>query len=316
MQGAALEGYDLTELLQKAEISPTVLKDPDSRIDGEEFERLQRILISEMNDIFVGFVVKKSRVILPLNDYSGKTFEDALNTIILAQEAVNDDIYSGYIIDIKQHECIWSIRYQLRDEVNDRLFYWFRLITNYKLFCAFIGRRIKLKKVYCTFSAPPADDRLDYSILGCEVLFNQQVNGFSFDRQYLYAPVKTASVIKMPQSANWFDIPGKPDAITKQVEEVIASLQREGIWTPTTSLVAKKLNVSERQLRRLLAKEDESFIRIKARVRSEQAMKLLIETDLPITQIAEKVGFDEPGAFTRAFISWTNLTPSAYRANR
>jgi AraC-type DNA-binding domain-containing proteins len=34
---------------------------------------------------------------------------------------------------------------------------------------------------------------------------------------------------------------------------------------------------------------------------------------MPITDIGEALGFSEPGGFSRAFVAWARMTPSAYR---
>jgi len=49
-------------------------------------------------------------------------------------------------------------------------------------------------------------------------------------------------------------------------------------------------------------------------VRCDIAQDLLINSDISLTVIAEKIGFSEPGDFTRAFLSWTGQTPSSFRA--
>ena len=49
------------------------------------------------------------------------------------------------------------------------------------------------------------------------------------------------------------------------------------------------------------------------RVRVEKALALLCDTDLPVTQIAAKCGFDRPELLTRAFRRELNSTPSEFR---
>jgi AraC family transcriptional regulator len=51
-----------------------------------------------------------------------------------------------------------------------------------------------------------------------------------------------------------------------------------------------------------------------ARLRANEAQKLLAETDLSVTQIAARVGYASPSHFTKAFRQATSLTPRAFRA--
>ncbi len=47
--------------------------------------------------------------------------------------------------------------------------------------------------------------------------------------------------------------------------------------------------------------------------RMERAVKLLCETDLRIAEIAQAVGYESQGKFTRAFKDWAGVTPREYR---
>lgn len=49
------------------------------------------------------------------------------------------------------------------------------------------------------------------------------------------------------------------------------------------------------------------------RLRIQRAMEMLRNTDLPITEIAFKIGFRDSNYFTRQFRNITGLTPSSYR---
>ena len=49
------------------------------------------------------------------------------------------------------------------------------------------------------------------------------------------------------------------------------------------------------------------------KVRLEEAMRRLIQTDQPLVQIADACGFSDQSAFTRQFRAATNQTPAAFR---
>ena len=49
------------------------------------------------------------------------------------------------------------------------------------------------------------------------------------------------------------------------------------------------------------------------RLRVEQAQKLLLNTSLPIIEVAGLVGFDEQSYFSKVFKSVTHLSPGQYR---
>jgi AraC-like DNA-binding protein len=43
------------------------------------------------------------------------------------------------------------------------------------------------------------------------------------------------------------------------------------------------------------------------------AVEYLTQSDLPLLEVAARVGFSEASTFHRAFKAWTGLTPGAYR---
>jgi AraC-like DNA-binding protein len=53
--------------------------------------------------------------------------------------------------------------------------------------------------------------------------------------------------------------------------------------------------------------------RLLADTRHELARHLLLNTDLPVSQIATNLGFAEPATFSRAFRSWAGTSPRQWR---
>jgi AraC-like DNA-binding protein len=77
--------------------------------------------------------------------------------------------------------------------------------------------------------------------------------------------------------------------------------------------VAKRLHTSVRTLQRRLTDGGMSFRQLRDLARCEMAAKLLTETNMPVAEIAHRLGFEEPASFSIAFRRWSGLTPSQYR---
>jgi AraC-like DNA-binding protein len=69
-----------------------------------------------------------------------------------------------------------------------------------------------------------------------------------------------------------------------------------------------------RQLQRALEATGKRYRELRDAVLSVEARWLLVETDLPIADIAGEVGFSDAATFTRAFSRWQGSGPGAYRA--
>jgi AraC-like DNA-binding protein len=89
------------------------------------------------------------------------------------------------------------------------------------------------------------------------------------------------------------------------------------LWAYTPPLkkaeIARQIAMSERTLGRQLQKEGTSYNALLARVQCERAENLLNNRDLPISEIAFRLGYADPAAFTRAFVGWHGVPPSRWR---
>jgi AraC-like DNA-binding protein len=95
-----------------------------------------------------------------------------------------------------------------------------------------------------------------------------------------------------------------------KVENAIAPLLPHG--QARIGEVAIRLAVGRRTLSRRLASEGLTFPMVLDDLRCDLARCYLRERDLPISEIAWLLGYNEPSAFTHAFRRWTGRTPKQY----
>lgn len=78
--------------------------------------------------------------------------------------------------------------------------------------------------------------------------------------------------------------------------------------------VAAQVNLSERQLSRIFLKATgTSILAYLTRLRMERAMQLLLNSELPIKQVAAAVGYPDTHYFTTLFGRHTRTTPGVFR---
>ena len=96
--------------------------------------------------------------------------------------------------------------------------------------------------------------------------------------------------------------------------QATALVEREYASSITADEIAARLACSPRQLRRAFSEVGGTSLRaLVTRVRMTAAAQLLISTDLPVKEISRRVGYREPGPFTKAFKQTYAATPSRYR---
>jgi len=82
---------------------------------------------------------------------------------------------------------------------------------------------------------------------------------------------------------------------------------------PEAADIARRLFVSERTLQRRLAQRQTSFHALVDETRRELATAYLRDAANSVTEVAFRVGFATPSAFSRAFLRWTGSSPSDWR---
>ena len=89
--------------------------------------------------------------------------------------------------------------------------------------------------------------------------------------------------------------------------------KRLGGELPSLEEVGDTLAVTPQTLRRRLRDEGRGFQQIKDELRRDAAIEFLLHTQLPLLEIANRVGFSEASTFHRAFKQWTGVAPGEYR---
>jgi len=100
----------------------------------------------------------------------------------------------------------------------------------------------------------------------------------------------------------------------QRIDEIINYISGHYDDNLTTSSLSEKFFLNEHYFchffKEATGQSPVSFIN---RFRIEKAAKLLKNTDIPITQIAMNVGFEDPNYFTRTFKKYLGLTPTDFK---
>ncbi|WP_322060197.1 AraC family transcriptional regulator [Paraburkholderia sp. J63] len=101
--------------------------------------------------------------------------------------------------------------------------------------------------------------------------------------------------------------------VREQIREYL--IRVSPLW-PDLQRTAKALDKSASTLRRQLADEGTSFQMEKDTLRRDLAIVRLVSPGVPLSEIANELGFSDCAVFQRAFKSWTGSAPGAYRQQR
>jgi AraC-like DNA-binding protein len=158
---------------------------------------------------------------------------------------------------------------------------------------------------------PPVMGRVSVEeALSCE-LSGGEVSAIVFPSELLELPnlrpglQDDASIVEIKAA-----LPDPRDMV-KCVEHLIRLALLEG--RPRVDWVARKLELSGRSLQRHLSTRNTTFEAVMDRVLTRHSMTLLAHDEMPITELALQLGYNDPSHFVRAFRRWTGRTPREFR---
>ncbi len=101
------------------------------------------------------------------------------------------------------------------------------------------------------------------------------------------------------------------------LDEALDVIERDYADPLAVDGVARRLATSRRQLQRCFAEHGPgSFRECLARKRMERAAELLRTTELPVREVAARVGYRQPAQFAKAFVRHQGALPSQVGGRR
>jgi AraC-like DNA-binding protein len=148
-----------------------------------------------------------------------------------------------------------------------------------------------------------------------EVAFGAEDLGIALDLEDAAQPLPGADPMLVAAAehlavAALADVP-RADAFVAAVSRRIAATLPASV---SAEGVARELRMSARTLQRRLDAEGVRFSALLDEVRESLAKDLLRPgRDVPLAEVAYRVGFSDLATFSRAFKRWTGLPPGSYR---
>ena len=104
------------------------------------------------------------------------------------------------------------------------------------------------------------------------------------------------------------------DDVSSQLRRMLPSLVTT--YSDSLAVAAKRVGLATRTLNRRLAAEGTSYLKLREEARYAIARQLLASTRMPANQVAERLGYTNSSAFTRAFRQWSGEAPAEWRATK
>jgi len=176
-----------------------------------------------------------------------------------------------------------------------------------------LGRSMDEGGFHVDYAAPPYADRYA-ELLHAPVRFGEPTAGVSIPTAWLPLPCPFSDAALHRGAVERLESAERglqgPEFIVAQVERI---LEGSGERAPGVDEVVAQLRLSRRTLVRRLEQCGTSFRELADGYRRRRATELLADPTLTVTEVAYRLGYNEPANFGRAFRRWFGTSPRRYR---
>ncbi len=148
---------------------------------------------------------------------------------------------------------------------------------------------------------------------GCDVRLDMPINAVIISNSDYMHKIKYRNneIYDMADDYVRRKYPSRVVSLVDRIEDVLCcSLDAKDA---NYAYVARKLGMHHRTLQRRLKVENVTFESIKDKIRKRETVKLLANTNMPISTISQCLGYSEPSVFSRSCYRWFAMSPSCLR---
>lgn len=179
--------------------------------------------------------------------------------------------------------------------------------------------QVPLMQVCLTIPRPAQDSHLYSETFGAPVQFGASYNALALHPRALLMRLETGDSSRFLQLCRDVRQASLELGTARLWEDalrawIVCALEEGGPVTQDAACV--DFGITSRTMQRRLRSLGINFLALRARTRVQVGARLLRETRLPITSIAQQLGFSESSAFTRAFSQDEGCSPQVYRQSR
>ena len=314
---ACARGADRNEMLRPLQGETSILDQPGKRLSMNLMTRLWQHIAEVTADPDLGLHVGEAirpgsfHILAPVI-MNCETLYDTIEMVVRYQSLVSE----GGVIDCIKAEAGMKLTYTPGS---------FPIpMTRFQIECIFSGivtftrwllnNDISPCEVNFVHTVPHGHDEYK-RIFRCPVVFGHNENAMVIASTFLNLKIPHADPDLRrhhQEMADRFMVHQTNEhKIIIELEELLHSWQDSGRLS--LAKAAEALKLSPRTLQRRLQKAASSFHEVQNNVLMSKAHDLLLSTDLPVSRIAEDLGYLNNSSFHRRFKNWYGMTPHTYR---
>ena len=312
-------GLDPLQMLRDAGLSPGVLSEPDLLIPVERVGQLLQISAAKSGNESFGLCMAESRLLSNLGAVGlvirdQWTLRDSLDVLMRYQTLLNGSLSlmieeSAGVVVIREDLSTGRALQSTRQRIELALGVMLRLMRE------FLGEHWRPRRV-CFEHSAPRDTTVHQRLFGSRVDFNHEFNCIVCTKSDLDARNPSADPAMVRYAQQLLDASANSGKLTVDgdVRRTILLLLPSGRCT--IEQVSEHLGMVCRTLQRRLEEQGLTFSAIVNTIRRELAIRHVIESDRPLTEVAMLLGFSAPSAFSRWYLAQYGYSAQQSRGKR
>lgn len=318
LQGAASQGLAPEQVYENAKL-PLQLLTEQANLSAEQHVRLMRAVTLGLGDELFGLADRRqpigSLAVICAYASHAENLQQALARTCQAFHLLDNSF--AFELRETQDSCYIHLSRLTNRRVANELPIETILMVLHRFACWLGDIHIPILSVNLDYPQPTQHDSYSVMFLNAPVTYAQPYNQLELPKVALSKQIIRSEADAM----NWarrtpegIYLPlAKTRGLALDVCLIIEKLLTEQQLWPHMGQVAEYLDLPEYSLRRRLKQEGFDYIRLRNQVRQDLVIKLLVNSNLSLEEIAESTGFSEASALVRAFKGWTGMPPNQYR---
>jgi AraC-like DNA-binding protein len=310
---------DPRPLFIEAGLSPSVLHDPNGRHPVPAMGRLWTLAVGATNDPCLG---------LHAAQYVQPTTFVTLGLAILASDTLGDAMRRGArfsrimtdAADLTTTETKDGLVQTLRTRsgtapVPEAIDLY--MASTVKMGRLLTGTDVLGTRIWRRMVPSPAIAAQHEAFFGIPIEFGADADSFMISHEVANRPLPMANpalALASDSAIRAYLARFDGSRLADRVREAVITKLSSG--EPQRAAIARTLHLGEKTLQRRLADEGTSFQKLVDETRHELAERYVRDVELPLAEVAFRLGFAEQSGFTRAFKRWTGKSPSEFRESR
>jgi AraC-like DNA-binding protein len=316
----AEHGIEAARLFAEARVAASLLDQP--RMSAYQWTRIVRTAQALTGDSGLGYEygLRMRPTVHGMVGYaamSATSIQEA--TDITIRYARVRQVYFELVLERQEESCLLVLKERFPIPVQRNFFIEQMLCGLARGFAVLLGRElVDFPDGEICFDVPEPAYFARWQSQLTRVAFRCPLNALRFPASYLRLRPALADPHASQQARALCEneLSVARDASDDLPARVLAELRAPGRAEgyPTLEMVAARLFLSTRTLKRRLQEEGTSFLRLLVETRMRDACELLSRTQLSVQEVAARLGYENPANFTRAFAQAVGMPPTAYRA--